>query len=119
MVPNHFFLKVLFLLQVNKVKNMKPLDVFQSFLVEEATVDDDSVVGISPQKMEELGVFNGDTVLLRGKKRKVTLTVVQRDDEIEAFKLRMTKVTRSNLRCIIFYSFTVVKMNCDVSICAL
>jgi hypothetical protein len=33
---------------------------------------------LSPAKMEELEIFHGDTVLLRGKKRKSTLACAYR-----------------------------------------
>lgn len=35
--------------------------------------DDNSVVAISQEKMDELNLFKGDTVLLKGKKRKDTV----------------------------------------------
>ena len=42
-------------------------------IVEEALNDDNSVVSISQEKMDELNLFKGDTVLLKGKKRKDTV----------------------------------------------
>jgi len=48
--------------------------------------------------MEELGLFNGDTVLLKGKKAKKTVAVVNTDENISENKIKMTKVVRSNLR---------------------
>ena len=41
--------------------------------VDEATNDDNSVVAVNPTKMEELSLFRGDTVLLKGKKRRDTV----------------------------------------------
>lgn len=38
--------------------------------------DDNSVVAISQEKMDELNLFKGDTVLLKGKKRKDTVRPV-------------------------------------------
>lgn len=35
-------------------------------VVEEATNDDNSVIALSPAKMEELGLFRGDNVLIKG-----------------------------------------------------
>ena len=37
-------------------------------IVDEATNDDNSVVALSAAKMEELQLFRGDTVLIKGKK---------------------------------------------------
>lgn len=44
-------------------------------IVEEAVNDDNSVVALSEEKMDELQLFRGDTVLLRGKRRKETVYV--------------------------------------------
>ena len=44
-------------------------------IVEEATTDDNSVVSLSQAKMEELKVMRGDTVLIKGKKRKDTVCI--------------------------------------------
>jgi transitional endoplasmic reticulum ATPase len=38
--------------------------------VDEALNDDNSVISLSVQKMEELGLFRGDTVMIKGKKGK-------------------------------------------------
>jgi hypothetical protein len=35
-------------------------------VVEEATNDDNSIIALSPAKMEELGLFRGDNVLVKG-----------------------------------------------------
>lgn len=70
-------------------------------IVEEATNDDNSVVMITAAKMEELKVFKGDTVLLKGKKRKdtVCLALTPEDgDDLDDGKIRMNKVVRKNLR---------------------
>ncbi|KAK3755281.1 hypothetical protein QZH41_004101 [Actinostola sp. cb2023] len=67
-------------------------------LVEEAINDDNSVVTMSQAKMEELQLFRGDTVLIKGKKRKDTVCIVLSDDTIADEKIRMNKVIRHNLR---------------------
>lgn len=48
--------------------------------------------------MEELGLFRGDTILIRGKKRRDTVLIVLSDPETEDSKIRLNKVARSNLR---------------------
>jgi len=60
--------------------------------------DDNSVVYLNPDKMEELSLFRGDTVLLKGKKRKETVCIVLNDEELDAGKIRMNKVVRNNLK---------------------
>ncbi|EAK88590.1 CDC48 like AAA ATPase ortholog, partial [Cryptosporidium parvum Iowa II] len=67
-------------------------------LVDDAINDDNSVVCLSPAKMEELKLFRGDTILLKGKKRRDTICIVLVDPDLEEGKIRMNKVVRKNLR---------------------
>ncbi|EEA07115.1 transitional endoplasmic reticulum ATPase protein, putative [Cryptosporidium muris RN66] len=67
-------------------------------VVDDAINDDNSVVCLSPQKMEQLKLFRGDTVLLRGKKRRDTICIVLVDPDLDEGKIRMNKVVRKNLR---------------------
>ncbi len=51
--------------------------------------------------MDELKIFKGDTVLLKGKKRKDTVCIalaVEDNDNLPDDKIRMNKVVRQNLR---------------------
>ncbi|KDD73706.1 AAA+ ATPase, partial [Helicosporidium sp. ATCC 50920] len=64
----------------------------------QAVNDDNSVVALHPDKMDELQLFRGDTVLLRGKKRRDTVCIVLADDTCEEGKVRLNKVVRKNLR---------------------
>jgi len=86
----------------------KPKDVSTAILdrkkspnrlvVDEAINDENSVVSLHPKTMEELELFRGDTVLLKGKKRRDTVCIVLADESCEEPKVRMNKVVRSNLR---------------------
>ena len=67
-------------------------------VVDEAVNDDNSVVALNLQKMDELQLFRGDTVLIKGKKRKDTVCIVLADEFCEEGKIRMNKVVRKNLR---------------------
>nr|CAD7462219.1 unnamed protein product [Timema tahoe] len=67
-------------------------------IVEEAINDDNSVVALSQHKMDELQLFRGDTVLLKGKRRKETVCIVLSDDTCPDEKIRMNRVVRNNLR---------------------
>lgn len=67
-------------------------------LVEEATNDDNSVVSLSQAKMDELMLFRGDTVLLKGKKRRETVCIVLTDETCPSEKIRMNRCIRNNLR---------------------
>lgn len=59
---------------------------------------DNSVVMLSAAKMEELNLFRGDTVLIKGKKKHETVCVAIMDEETEDVKVRMNRVVRNNLR---------------------
>lgn len=67
-------------------------------IVEDAVNDDNSVVALSQNKMDELGLFRGDTVQLKGKRRKETVCIVLSDETCPDEKIRMNRVVRSNLR---------------------
>lgn len=45
-------------------------------IVDEATSDDSSVASLNPATMELLQLFRGDTIIVRGKKRKDTGTFI-------------------------------------------
>lgn len=67
-------------------------------LVEDSTNDDNSVVALSQRKMDELQLFRGDTVILKGKKRRETVCIVLSDDGCPHDRIRMNRVVRNNLR---------------------
>ncbi|EDV22363.1 uncharacterized protein TRIADDRAFT_58897 [Trichoplax adhaerens] len=67
-------------------------------IVEDAVNDDNSVVSLTQAKMDELQLFRGDTVLLKGKKRRETVCIVLSDDSIPNSKIRLNRVVRQNLR---------------------
>mmetsp|Transcript_22091 Transcript_22091/g.38164 ORF Transcript_22091/g.38164 Transcript_22091/m.38164 type:complete len:814 (+) Transcript_22091:229-2670(+) len=67
-------------------------------ICDEAINDDNSVVSLSPAKMEELQLFRGDTVLLRGKKRRDTVCIVLADETCDDAKIRMNRVVRNNIK---------------------
>lgn len=67
-------------------------------MVEESASDDNSCISLSQAKMDELSLFRGDTVLLKGKKRKETVCIVLSDDTVSNEKIRMNRVVRNNLR---------------------
>lgn len=59
---------------------------------------DNSVVALNPQKMDELGFYRGDTILLKGKKRRDTVCVAMADDTCPIGSIRINRVVRKNLR---------------------
>ena len=48
--------------------------------------------------MDTLQLFRGDTVLVKGKKRKDTVLIVLADDDLDDGSARMNRVVRHNLR---------------------
>ncbi|XLR04005.1 hypothetical protein S83_070203, partial [Arachis hypogaea] len=67
-------------------------------VVDEAINNDNSAVSMHLDTMEKLQLFRGDTILIKGKKRRDTVCIALADDTCEEPKIRMNKVVRSNLR---------------------
>ncbi|PAA77589.1 hypothetical protein BOX15_Mlig033619g2 [Macrostomum lignano] len=67
-------------------------------IADEATSDDNSVVSLSQAKMDELQLFKGDTVLLKGKKRRDTVCIVLPDEACPNDRVRMNRCVRNNIR---------------------
>ena len=67
-------------------------------IVDDATNDDNSVISLSPNKMEQLQLFRGDTVLIKGKKGRDTVCIVLADETCDDTSVRMNKAVRKNLR---------------------
>ncbi|KAJ3604366.1 hypothetical protein NHX12_029107 [Muraenolepis orangiensis] len=67
-------------------------------MVDESINEDNSVVSLSQTKMDDLQLFRGDTVLMKGKKRRETVCIVLSDDTCADEKIRMNRVVRNNLR---------------------
>lgn len=67
-------------------------------LVVEEGSDESNIVTVSSEKMNELELFRGDTVLVKGKKRRDTVCIVLSEDDVPDEKIRMNKVVRTNLR---------------------
>jgi len=67
-------------------------------LVDQSIVDDTSVVHVSRAKMDDLNLFRGDVVLLRGRRLRETVAIVLVDDTCDDTRIRMNKCVRNNLR---------------------
>jgi transitional endoplasmic reticulum ATPase len=93
------------ILQQQAVANVNKL------IVDDSITDDLSVVSLSPAKLEELNLFPGDTVILKGKRRKDTLAIVNADEDVVENKICMTKVLRSNLRLRLGDTVTIAAYN--------
>lgn len=60
-------------------------------MVDDATNDDNSVITLSTATMERLQLFRGDTVIVKGKKRRDTVLIVLADDDMEDNKAKINK----------------------------
>ncbi|CAO4364299.1 unnamed protein product [Caenorhabditis nigoni] len=67
-------------------------------IIDQSENDDNSMVSLSQAKMDELGLFRGDSVILKGKKRRETVSIVLNADNCPNDKIKMNKVVRNNLR---------------------
>ncbi|XP_010035971.2 cell division control protein 48 homolog E [Eucalyptus grandis] len=72
--------------------------VSNRLVVDKAIRDDNSVIFLHPETMKKLQLFRCDTILVKGKKRKNTVCIVDADDTCEEPKIGMNEVVRSNLR---------------------
>lgn len=68
-------------------------------IVENPKNDDNSIAVLHADKMKELKIFNGDAVLLKGKRRKKTMCIAIRDNFLkDPSKVAINKVIRNNIR---------------------
>ena len=84
--------------------------------VEDSPQDDNSVIELTQAKMDELKIFKGDAVILKGKKRKETICIALTNESEEAkdMQILMNKVVRRNLRVRIGDTVSVHAMPNDV-----
>ena len=70
------------------------------FIVEEVLENacDNSASYINLSDVETLGLFRGDTVSLKGKKKKDTVSIIMSEDSCETGKIRINKVIRNNIQ---------------------
>jgi transitional endoplasmic reticulum ATPase len=87
--------------QQNKIQipTNNKLNKLNKLLVDDTVNNDNSAVIMSSKRMEELGLFKGDTVLLKGKKNRSTVCIVLgEDDGCDDNSICMNKCVRKNLR---------------------
>ena len=68
-------------------------------MIDDSTNDDNSTIFMSQNKLNELKIYKGDPVLIRGKKRKETLCIALPDNKLPDDKISMNKCVRKNIRC--------------------
>ena len=67
-------------------------------IVDQSSMDDNSIIHMSQAKMDELKLFRGDVVLIKGKRGKSTVCIVLADDKCDDSFVKMNKCVRKNLR---------------------
>ena len=75
-------------------KILKP----NKLIVDDTTNDDNTLVVMSAARMEELKIYRGDTVLVKGKKNKSTVCLAMDEEGCDDIKIKMNKVVRRNVR---------------------
>jgi transitional endoplasmic reticulum ATPase len=67
-------------------------------LAQAPTTKDNSIVGINSARMEQLGFFNGDTILIKGRRGKETCCVVVPDEKLQEDGITLPAVVSKTLR---------------------
>ncbi len=83
--------------QNNIIEKKKKL-LLNKLMVDELIFDDNSVVTMNTTRIEDLGLFVGDTVLIKGKKGKICSYILKNDDEMDPNTIAMNRCIRNNLR---------------------
>ncbi|XP_058082886.1 cell division control protein 48 homolog D-like [Magnolia sinica] len=63
-------------------------------VVDEATNDDNSIISLHPDTMDKLQLLRGDTILIKGGKKRNTICIALADDKCGEPKILMSKVVR-------------------------
>jgi transitional endoplasmic reticulum ATPase len=70
-------------------------------LVVEETIkkneSENSAVYLNSKKIDQLKLFRGDTVLVKGKRKKDTVSIIMTDDSCDENKIRLNEVMRKNI----------------------
>ena len=85
-------------MQIENKEGPKAMKNPGKLFVEEPQNDDNSICGLHENKLKELNVYNGDVVVLRGKRRHKTLAIALRDNTVGETKVAINRTVRKNLR---------------------
>lgn len=81
-----------------KPDQLEPKRQPNRLVVEDAKNDDNSIVCMNEAKIKELKIFNGEPVVLVGKRRHKTLCIVFKDNTVPVDRVAINKCVRNNLR---------------------
>ncbi|CBH15614.1 Transitional endoplasmic reticulum ATPase,putative [Trypanosoma brucei gambiense DAL972] len=70
-------------------------------IADDLAEDDNSVVVLNAKRMDELSIFRGDTVKLKGKKNRSTICIAMSDENCPEGSIMVNKVTRRNIRILL------------------
>ena len=85
-------------MNIEKPTPEEPKRAPNRLICDEARNDDNSIVCMNEAKLKELKIFNGDPVILKGKRRNETLAIAVRDNTVPVDKMGINKIVRQNLR---------------------
>ena len=90
---SHFWVNFYIRVDDNDVATaiLKKKSAPNKLMVDDATNDDNSVMSLSTATMEKLQFFRGDTILVKGKKRRDTILIALADDDVEDSKIKINK----------------------------
>jgi transitional endoplasmic reticulum ATPase len=89
------------MISANEDISSKPLEPFSnknSLEVGEIMSQDHSTALMHPSKLRELNLYDGDTVMIVGRKSKSTCVQIKEDNSISTGSIHMTRIARSNVR---------------------
>ncbi|GAA5867963.1 hypothetical protein JCM3774_004740 [Rhodotorula dairenensis] len=80
---------------------LRPKKSPNRLVVDESTSDDNSVAQLNPATMETLQLFRGDTIIVRGKKRKDTVLIVLSSEDVDEGRIQINKGTLLHARQVV------------------
>ncbi len=72
---SHIYLYITFIILVFRSKKVSRKKAPNRLFIEDNPEEENSVAFFHPDKMEELGLFRGDTIRIKGKRRKVWILI--------------------------------------------
>ncbi|KAF8820104.1 hypothetical protein IE077_003563 [Cardiosporidium cionae] len=66
--------------------------------IEATKKEENSMIFMNPNRMKELGIFKGDTVLLKGRKQRETVAIAIPDESLDKASAALPSSIRNNLR---------------------
>ncbi|QYS92934.1 CDC48_N domain-containing protein [Trichoderma simmonsii] len=81
-----------------KILYARPDKLAEAQQVTDAVNNDNNIIALSKATIDSLQCFHGDTILVRGKKRKETMLIVLADEQLNEGSAKINRVVRHKLR---------------------